>query len=155
MTPRLTRKEYEANKGEGNRRLMKALVDDGRIPGLLAYQAEEPVAWISIEPREEISSLSRSRILAPVDDEKVWSIVCLFIRKDQRRSGLSVRLIEACHAWAKRQGAPCIEAYPVEPKKDRMPDAFAWTGIAKSYLRAGFEEVARRSETRPVMRRRC
>ena len=33
-----------------------------------------------------------------------------------------------------------------------MPDAFAWTGLSAAFLKAGFKEVARRSETRPIMR---
>jgi hypothetical protein len=33
-----------------------------------------------------------------------------------------------------------------------MPDAFAWTGISAAFQSAGFKEVARRSETRPIMR---
>jgi hypothetical protein len=45
-----------------------------------------------------------------------------------------------------------VEAYPVEPKKDKMPDAFAWTGLASAFIKAGFTECARRSETRPIMR---
>ncbi|HEV2130002.1 MAG TPA: hypothetical protein VGR27_02810 [Longimicrobiaceae bacterium] len=40
----------------------------------------------------------------------------------------------------------------VEPRKDRMPDVFAWTGLASTFRKAGFVEVARRAETRPVMR---
>ena len=46
-----------------------------------------------------------------------------------------------------------VEAYPVEPKKSPMPPVFAWTGIASAYRTAGFQEVARRSPTRPIMRR--
>jgi hypothetical protein len=47
----------------------------------------------------------------------------------------------------------CVEAYPVEPKNPSLPPAFAWTGLAAAYRRAGFTEVARRSATRPIMRR--
>ena len=49
--------------------------------------------------------------------------------------------------WAK-----IVEAYPVEPKTSPMPDVFAYTGIASVFQEAGFREVARRSETRPIMR---
>ena len=45
------------------------------------------------------------------------------------------------------------ERYPVEPKKRPMPPVFAWPGIASVYRQAGFREVARPSETRPIMRR--
>jgi len=51
-----------------------------------------------------------------------------------------------------RAGGRLVEAYPVEPGKKRMPDIFAFHGLAVSFSRAGFREVARRSKTRPVMR---
>lgn len=153
MFPRLTRSEYEKRKGEGNRRAMKKLVDSGRVVGLLGYVGGEPVAWCSIEPRERIGSLARSRVLAPVDEEPVWSIVCLFLSKSHRGRGLSGRMIEAAVLYAKSQGAGIVEAYPVEPREKPMPAVFAYPGIASVYLAAGFREVARRSETRPIMRR--
>ncbi|NIN00486.1 MAG: hypothetical protein GTO24_21110 [candidate division Zixibacteria bacterium] len=45
-----------------------------------------------------------------------------------------------------------LEGYPVEPRKERMPAAFACTGLASAFRRAGFVEIARRSKTRPIMR---
>jgi hypothetical protein len=62
-------------------------------------------------------------------------------------------MIEAAVRYARSQGATIVEAYPVEPKKSPMPAVFAFPGIASVYLAAGFQEVARRSETRPIMRR--
>ncbi len=155
MTPRLTRGEYERRKGEGNRRAMKAIVDSGEVPGVLGYLEDggKAVGWCSIGPREAFSSLSRSRILKPVDDQPVWSIVCLFVEKARRTQGVSVALIDGAARYAGSQGARIVEAYPVEPKKNPMPPVFAYTGIASAYRTAGFEEVARRSETRPIMRR--
>ncbi len=155
MTPRLTRGEYERRKGEGNRRAMKAIVVSGEVPGVLGYLEDggKAVGWCSIGPREAFSSLSRSRILKPVDDEPVWSIVCLFVEKARRAQGVSVALIDGATRYAGSRGARIVEAYPVEPKKNPMPPVFAYTGIASAYRTAGFEEVARRSETRPIMRR--
>ncbi len=153
MTPRLTRSQYEQQKGEGNRRALKQLVDSGEVPGVLGYLGDEPVGWCSIEPREAFSSLARSRILKPVDEKPVWSMVCFFVRKDQRRQGLSVALIEEAVKYARSRGARIVEAYPVEPRKKEMPAVFAYTGIASAFRSARFEEVLRRSETRPIMRR--
>lgn len=45
-----------------------------------------------------------------------------------------------------------LEGYPVEPRKGRMPDVLAFTGVPAAFERAGFVECARRSETRPIMR---
>jgi GNAT superfamily N-acetyltransferase len=153
MTPRLRRSEYERLKGEGNRRAMKKLVEAGRVPGILGYERGAPVAWCSIEPRERIGGLSRSRILKPLDDEPVWSIVCLFVAKAHRGTGVSRKMIEAAARYAQSQGARIVEAYGVEPKKSPMPAVFAYPGLASAYRAAGFREVARRSETRPILRR--
>jgi GNAT superfamily N-acetyltransferase len=94
------------------------------------------------------------RLRRAVDDEPVWSIVCLFIEKSHRGRGLSTRMIEAAVRYAKSRGAAIVEAYPVESKKTRVPAVFAYPGIASAYLAAEFQEVARRSETRAIMRRR-
>lgn len=148
---RQTAKEYEASKGEKNRRKMKKIVISGDIPGVLAYHDGEPVGWCAVAPRSEYTRLARSRILKPVDDRPVWSIVCLFVAKESRGMGVSSALISAAVDFVREKGGKTVEAYPVEPKK-KMPDAFAFHGLAVSYSRAGFREVARRSETRPVMR---
>jgi len=39
-----------------------------------------------------------------------------------------------------------------EPR-GKVADAFVWTGLASAFRRAGCKEVARRSKTRPIMRR--
>ena len=49
------------------------------------------------------SRLSGSRILKPLDDSPTWSIVCLFIRKDHRRRGLSTALINAAARFARNR----------------------------------------------------
>ena len=149
---RQTAKEYEASKGEKNRRKMKKLVGSGEVPGLLAYHEGEPVGWCAVAPRVDYPRLSRSRILKPVDERPVWSIVCLFVARSHRNMGVSSALIRAAVDFVRERGGRTLEAYPVEPKKDRMPDTFAFHGLAASFLRAGFTEVARRSETRPIMR---
>jgi GNAT superfamily N-acetyltransferase len=91
--------------------------------------------------------------LKRIDDQPVWSIVCLFIARPYRRKGVSVELVKAAADYVRKRGGKIVEGYPVEPRKDEMPDAFAWTGLASAFQKAGFVERARRSETRPIMRR--
>ena len=152
MLWRLPRKVYEAGKGNENRAAMLALVEAGNQPGILAYLDGQPAGWCSVGPRAGFSGLERSRILKPVDDLPVWSISCLYIDKRFRRQGLSRQLIDAAARFARENGATMLEAYPVEPRQDKMPDVFAWTGIAAPFRALGFREVARRSETRPILR---
>jgi len=61
--------------GAMNRRAMKALVDGGRVPGLIGYQNGVPAAWVSLGPRDDYAKLRRSPAMRPVDDQPVWSIV--------------------------------------------------------------------------------
>ena len=152
MWYRLKRSEFEKQKGEGNKKAMKTLVDGGNVPGLMAYSDGKPVAWCAVAPREDFSALERSRILKPIDDKPVWSIVCFFVEKNHRRQGLNIALLKAAIAFAKQRGAKILEGYPVEPKKDSMPDVFAFYGLASAFKKAGFKECLRRSETRPIMR---
>jgi GNAT superfamily N-acetyltransferase len=153
MTPRLSSAQYEKQKGAGNKRAMKNLVDDGREPGLLGYIGSKCVAWIALGPRSEFGRLERSRVAKPVDERPAWAIVCVYVHPEHRGRKLSKPLIEAAVAHARARGATLVDAFPNEPKKERMPAVFAWAGIASTFRQAGFGEVARRSATRPYMRR--
>ncbi|HET6314412.1 MAG TPA: GNAT family N-acetyltransferase [Chloroflexia bacterium] len=148
----LPRKQYDAQKGEANKQALRARVEAGEVPGLLGYIGDEPVAWCAVQPRQAYPALERSRTLARVDEQPVWSIVCLFVARKYRRKGISTLLLASGVEHAGRQGASIVEGYPVEPRSEKMPDAFAWTGTLTAFRRAGFVEVARRSETRPIVR---
>lgn len=154
MSWRLPRKVWERGKGEGNRKARRRIVIRGDEPGVLTYSNGEPIGWCSIAPRQVFVTFERSRVLKPVDDQPVWSISCLFIARPWRRKGVSVKLIQATVKFARQRGAKIVEAYPVVPYTESMPDAFAWTGLVASYEKAGFKEAARHSKSRPIMRRK-
>lgn len=150
---RLTRKEFEAGSGEANKKAMKAIVGGGSVPGIIAFDGDTPAGWCAVAPRSEYSALERSKILKPVDDQEVWSVSCFFIDRKYRGKGVASALLKAAVRHASDRGAKIVEGYPVEPKDGkRYPPAFAWHGVSEIFLRAGFREVARRSETRPIMR---
>jgi GNAT superfamily N-acetyltransferase len=150
---RQTRSEYEQMKGDANRQALKGMVESGEEPGLLAYHGRKPVGWVCVAPRPAFSALERSRILKPVDERPVWSVVCFFVARPYRRRGVTVELLEAAVEYARRHGAQVVEGYPVEPRGGKAPDVFVYTGLASAFLKAGFKEVIRRTETRPIMRR--
>ena len=149
---RLGRKDWEAGKGPKNKQALKIIVDAGEMPGIIGYVDGEPMAWCAVAPRAAYPVLDRSRVLKPVDDEPVWSVSCLFVSKAYRRSGVSVRMLEEAVKFAGNCGATIVEGYPIEPTMHRTPDAFIWLGTPSAFLKAGFEEVTRRSKSRPIMR---
>jgi len=149
---RLRRKEYDTLRGSGTKKKMKNLVNNGTVPGILAYDDDKPVGWCSVAPREDFPVLENSKVLKRIDDKPVWSVVCFFINKDYRKKGLSVELLNAAKKYVKNNNGKILEGYPVEPKAAKSPDVFVWTGLASAFWKAGFKEVIRRSETRPIMR---
>ena len=152
MTWRLQKVKYEKLKGEGNKKAIRKLVNKNEPIGMLAFIDDDPAGWCAVAPREKYVRLETSRVLKPIDDQPVWSVSCFFIAKRYRRKGLSVKLLKATLAYAKKKGAKIVEAYPLEPKDNKMPDVFAWTGILSSFIAAGFEEEKRHSPARPIVR---
>ena len=152
MRWRLPRQRFEAQKGEANRQAFRDGVVTGRFTGLLAYRDDSPVAWCSIGPREQFPMLAISELLAPVDDRPVWSVTCFFVSPRHRRSALTVALLKASADYARSKGARMVEGYPLIPTQTKVPVAAGWTGFASAFVTAGFEEVARRNELRPIMR---
>ncbi len=149
---RLKRSVFDQQKGESNRQAFRSLVEVGPPPGILAYAGEKPVGWCAISPRQDYPGLERSRILQPVDDQPVWSVVCFFVARGYRRKGITVGLLRAAVEHARQRGARIVEGYPSDPKEGGHPDPFVYTGVTTAFQRAGFVEVMRRSEHRPIMR---
>lgn len=150
---RLGKTEFEEGKADdGNKNAMRAIVKAGKPAGVLAYYEDVPIAWCAFAPREDFAKLARSRVHKPIDDKAVWSIPCTFIDKKYRRLGVSVALLKGVVEYAKTQGIKIIEAYPTIPTQEKLPDAFAWIGLYKSFERAGFEIVDRTSKHRPMVR---
>lgn len=149
---RLTSRQFAEGAGAGNRRALRALVEEGRVPGLLGYRDGRPVGWVSVGPREEFGRIERSPILKRVDDRPVWSVVCFFVDREHRGIGVAEDLLQAAVDYARRHGAEALEAYPVDTTGRRIPDPSAFTGPAGMFAALGFREVARRSERRPILR---
>lgn len=149
---RTTRAAFQRGYGESNRQAFKAVVESGKVPGIVAYHEGRVVGWCSIAPREEYPALERSRTLKRVDDKPVWAIVCFFVSNSYRRRGLMEALIRAAIAYAAANGAEIVEAYPLRSVITKMLPYERYMGIQSTFERVGFEPVAQRSERRVIMR---
>ncbi len=150
---RTTRAEFQEQQGEGNRRAMHEIVHGGAVPGILGYAGGQPAGWCSVAPREQYSSLNRSRVLRPLDDLPVWSLVCLFVARPFRGQSLTIALIRAAVEYAAEQGAQIVEAYPTVPRgPGKLAPVSSYLGTPTMYERAGFVECARPSQSRMIMR---
>jgi GNAT superfamily N-acetyltransferase len=115
-------------------------VQRGEHVGYLVYEGQDLVAWTGAGPKQGFPLL-QSKLgsrLSPMSPE-VWSLGCVAIAKAARGGGLSQRVVESVIAEAKRSGARALEAYPTDP----WDEPRSYRGAASTYLRLGFEQVAR------------
>lgn len=149
---RLLNADYVAQKGDRNHQSMREIVVSGEPPGILAYVDGKPVGWCSIGSRASFPRLDVTRVAQTIDDQRVWSVVCFFVQRAHRRSGVATRLLQAAVSFAAERGAQVVEGYPIDPRHGPVPDLFAFTGLASIFRKAGFVEVERQSASRPRMR---
>lgn len=150
---RIRASEYEKLGAAGRRNAMRRIVAGAEVPGILAYVDGEPAGWCSVAPRQVFSRLERSQTLRRVDEQAVWSIVCLFVDRRFRRRGLTVALIEAAVEHARLCGATIVEGYPIAARRRTVDSVSAYIGVTAMFRRAKFMEVARPSPRRRIMRR--
>ncbi|MEJ2011414.1 MAG: GNAT family N-acetyltransferase [Anaerolineales bacterium] len=151
---RTTRAQFGRNGNAGNCKALKAIVDRGLVPGILAYRESEPVGWCSVAPRPDFASLERSPLLRRVDDQPVWSIVCFYIPRLERDRGIAGALVLAAIEYVREQGGMILEAYPTIPAEGRRPPGSVYMGVPSLFEKAGFEIIRKPSKTRLIMRRK-
>jgi len=148
MRWRLASADYKRSTKERRIAALDTLVQQETPVGVLAYRDGEPVGWVSIAPRETYAALERFKALPRIDDLPVWSVVCFFVDRNDRGKGLTLGLLRAAVAYAISQGVEIVEGYPVEPGA-RL---YTYMGSPATFQEAGFQEVARPTEGRPIMR---
>jgi GNAT superfamily N-acetyltransferase len=154
MYYRVRGRDFDRLWGAGARAAFRKVVQAGPPPGLLAYRDGRPVGWCAVAPRDAYPRILRSPVLRPVDDAPAcWAVVCFYVVKDERRGGVAAALLEAAVAFAADHGAEAVEGYPKDTDGARRHANEMFVGSRSMFAEAGFEEVGRRSETRPIMRR--
>jgi GNAT superfamily N-acetyltransferase len=86
------------------------------------------------------------------DDESVWAIACLVVRKGFRQHGLTYPLVARAVEHARSRGAAAIEGDPLLTEGRQ----YIWdelnVGPFGPFLAAGFEEVSHPTKRRVVVR---
>jgi len=129
-------------RGEYVRKLCRRKV----APGVLAYDGDDVVGWAALAPRADLP-FERSTKIPHVDDLPVWSVWCIRVRPGHRGKGISQRLLDGAVKYARTEGAPAVEGYPVDNKGAKVDLTMAYVGTRTLFERAGFTMAA---ETRPV-----
>jgi ribosomal protein S18 acetylase RimI-like enzyme len=152
---RLRSKDMAAAKVPQLRERLHDQASSAEPPGLVAFDGERAVGWVSLGPRTDFERIVRSRVIPTIDDRPVWSIVCFAVSPAARGRGIARALLDAAIEHARGRGAQALEAYPVaiEDGAAIHPDA-AFTGTLPMFERAGFTVVADRASDPSSSRRR-
>jgi|SRR5579872_2101116 len=151
---RLSSSAYSRASVEERRTLLTAETAATPVPGILAYVQGIPAGWCGFGIRTRMERLVRSRTIPVVDDVPVWCIVCFTVRVGYRRAGLSRALLAGVIDYARENGAPALEAYPIDPAGQRVHATAAYVGTSGMFEEAGFHRVAE-TEARSAGRPRC
>lgn len=145
------------NNRESNKDHIKARIEVGPPPGLLAFADGQAIGWMQIGPRADVPEFNNAgRGSAPLEpgdagDPAVWVISCFFIRGKARGHGLTHRLVDAGIAFARRSGARVLEACPIDQSNGKHPVSL-FVGSTRVFEKAGFARTVERKPGRPLMR---
>jgi GNAT superfamily N-acetyltransferase len=134
-------KENQELVGPGRGKRVRELVRQSPPPGVLAYDGDDVVGWAAVHPRAD-TSFARNRKIPHVDDLDVWSVWCIRVRPGHRREGISHVLLAGAVDFARSNGAPAIEGYPVDNKGAKVDLTMAYVGTMSLFEQAGLAKVA-------------
>jgi GNAT superfamily N-acetyltransferase len=140
LSYRIPSKDNLALRGTARGDKVESLLRSGP-PGVLAYDGDEVVGWAAVHPRAD-TSFATSRKIPHVDDLDVWSVWCIRVRPGHRGSGISHALLEGAVAFARQNGAPAIEGYPVDNEGEKVDLTMAYVGTRRLFQKAGFRKAA-------------
>jgi len=152
---RLRSKDFGASKVPQLRERLHEQAASPVPPGLVAFDGDKAVGWVSLGPRSDFERIVRSRVIPTIDDRPVWSIVCFAVSSSARGRGVARELLDAAVAFARSRGADAVEAYPVATDDGEPIHAeSAFTGTLPMFERAGFGIVAERASDPSSLHRR-
>src|SRR5215470_17448824 len=125
LSHRLDAKTNRALTGRARGEYVKMLCGRKIAPGVLAYSDAEVAGWAAVAPRSELP-YARSAKIPHVDDLPVWSVWCIRVRPGYRGRGISHTLLDGAVTYARSQGAPAIEGYPVDNRGQRVDPTMAY-----------------------------
>jgi GNAT superfamily N-acetyltransferase len=138
------RLDWKTNRelvGRARGEYVKRLGSRTVAPGVLAYSDAEVAGWAAVAPRSELP-FARSTKIPHVDDLPVWSAWCIRARPGYRGRGISHALLDGAVAYARAQGSPAIEGYPVDNQGKKVDVTMAYVGTRKLFEDAGFTKAA-------------
>ncbi len=129
----------DASLAARNRADRARAIEEGTVQGLLAFESDEPIGWLSADRRDNYGNLRKYDQAVEPDDPPTGSIMCFVVPPAHRGRGVATALLAAADDHLRDLGARVAEAYPrsVPPGSGDV----GWTSAFYKGSRAMFENA--------------
>ena len=140
---------------EGNRRLKRTYVEQGRAHAALVFDGDQAVAWCQYGTPEELPNMKHRKDYESAGDPPPdYRLTCIFIDRDYRRKGLTWIALNGALDLIAQAGGGVVEGYPQDLSDGRrVGNSFLYNSTRALYERAGFSYVRPKGKNHTVMRR--
>jgi ribosomal protein S18 acetylase RimI-like enzyme len=140
---------------EGNRRLKRRYVEQGRAHAALVFDGDQAVAWCQYGTPEELPNMKHRKDYESAGDRPPdYRLTCIFIDRDYRRRGLTSIALQGALDLIAQAGGGVVEGYPQDLSDGRrVGNSFLYNSTRALYERAGFSYVRPKGKNHTVMRR--
>ncbi len=140
---------------EGNRRLKRTYVEQGRAHAALVFDGDQAVAWCQYGTPEELPNMKHRKDYESAGDPPPdYRLTCIFIDRDYRRKGLTSIALHGALDHIAQAGGGVVEGYPQDLSDGRrVGNSFLYNSTRALYERAGFSYVRPKGKNHTVMRR--
>jgi GNAT superfamily N-acetyltransferase len=99
---------------ESKKASIAGLVERSTPIGVLAYRDDQAIGWCSVAPRENYLRLAKSRTMPRTTPlaTPTWAVLCFFILRSHRKSGVAQMLLDGAVEYALSHGAEVVEGFP-------------------------------------------
>lgn len=124
---------------EKNRQIVFEKMRSGFHVGVLAYEENNLLAWISVGPLIDFYWTWKRSVHVGETAKAVAGITCFTVASDFRGKGYQSKILIALKAYGKAQGWTAIEGYPFDTSAlEKQKEQAIWPGLIKGFVDAGF-----------------
>jgi len=118
-------------------------VQSGFHVGVIAFEDETPMAWISIGPVNQFFWAWKRTLDLQEKAEKTAAIMCFNTAPIFRGKNKFIPIMEALMEYGRKQNWLAIEGYPFDDSAlKKHGDAVLWPGLTSEFLECGFNRIA-------------
>ena len=137
--------KYDQEKKENPNKFKNCVlnkVEHGFHVGVIAYENDTPIAWISVGPVNQFFWAWKRVIELKEKADKTAAIVCFNTAPSFRGKNKFAPIMEALIDYGKKQEWIAIEGYPFDESAiKKHGDAVLWPGLTLEFQKSGFKRV--------------